>query len=170
MEIITRLLPETDEIPNNSLQVLLYRSAVSPPDAESASTFERLFGDNGWGGSWRNGVYGFHHYHSTAHEVLGVYRGSATLQLGGEPGFTTTVTPGDVVLIPAGVGHKNVESTSNLGVVGAYPLGQHADLCRGRAERPAADGRIVHVPLPERDPVFGMIGGLMEHWISDRLE
>lgn len=166
MEIITRLLPDTGEIPNNALQALLYRSAVSPPGAESASTFERLFAENGWGGSWRNGVYGFHHYHSTAHEVLGIYSGSATLQLGGEPGFTTTVTPGDVVLIPAGVGHKNLGSTPDLGVVGAYPRGQSADMCRGRAERPAADRRIDEVPIPERDPVLGMSGGLIEHWFS----
>ena len=70
--------------PNNeNLPLLLYTSAVTLPETDPATAFEALFSMNRWEGSWRNGIYGFHHYHSTAHEVLGIYRGQAQVQFGG---------------------------------------------------------------------------------------
>jgi uncharacterized protein YjlB len=116
-------------------------------------------------------VYGFHHYHSTAHEVLGVYRGSTRVQLGGQEGIVVEVHPGDVVVIPAGVAHKNLgggqSAAQPFGVVGAYPLGQRPDMNDGRAgERPRADRAIARVPLPSADPVYGPQGPLFEHWGS----
>jgi hypothetical protein len=36
-----------------------------------------LFALNGWLGAWVNGVFSFHHFHSTAREVLGIVAGSA---------------------------------------------------------------------------------------------
>ena len=112
------ILDDTGEIPNSSLPLLVYKRAIEPPEKAGPHAFEALFRANGWGGSWRDGVYSFHHYHSTAHEVLGIYSGTATLQLGGEPGLVLRVSPGDAVLIPAGVGHKNLGSSGNFGVVG----------------------------------------------------
>ncbi|WP_250123845.1 cupin domain-containing protein [Chroococcidiopsis sp. CCMEE 29] len=65
-----------------------------------------------------------HHYHSTAHEVLGISRGKAAVRLGGDArGQTFEVRAGDVIIIPAGVAHKNLDSSSDFLVVGAYPLG-----------------------------------------------
>ena len=96
---------------------------------------------NGWGGSWRNGIFPFHHYHSTSHEVLGIARGSARVRFGGEKGQTVEVAAGDVVVIPAGVGHKNEGSSPDLLVIGAYPEGRDYDLCRGEPGRAAARAR-----------------------------
>ena len=119
-----------------------------------------LFTANGWPAAWRNGIYPFHHFHSTAHEALGVYAGTATARFGGEGGIDMTVSAGDVVIIPAGVGHKAIEASANLGIVGAYPAGTGPDLCRGApAERPASLAAIargrgagVRSPLRRRRP------------------
>jgi uncharacterized protein YjlB len=142
-------------IPNHpQLPLLLYRQALAASAGPEA--FETLFAAHGWAESWRNGIYGFHHYHSTAHEVLGIAAGRASLLLGGAKGRTVEVRAGDVVVIPAGVGHKNEGASSDLLVIGAYPQGQHADLCRGRPdERPRVLQNIAAVPLPALDPVTG---------------
>jgi uncharacterized protein YjlB len=153
-------------IPNNTLPLLLYRQAFSP-EPDLASAIETRFGANDWTGSWRAGVFPFHHYHSTTHEVLAIYRGTATLQLGGEKGRKFDVRPGDVIVIPAGVAHKRVTSSADFGVVGAYPGGRQWDLLRDLpGERPQADRNIAAVPLPETDPIYGSDGPLRKIWES----
>ena len=152
-------------IPNNALPLLLYPQAFSPDTPDLASAIETRFATNDWTGSWRAGVFPFHHYHSTTHEVLAVYRGAATLQLGGEKGRKFDVKPGDVIVIPAGVGHKRVTSSADFGVVGAYPGGRQWDLLRGLpGERPQVDRNIAAVPLPETDPIYGSDGPLTRLW------
>lgn len=171
-QVLAQVLEDDGIYPNNAgLPLLVYQDAVRLPPADPAATFEALFHANGWGGSWRNGVYSFHHYHSTAHEVLGVYRGSARVQLGGEDGPVFEIHPGDVVIIPAGVAHKNLgglPAARSFGVVGAYPRGQRPDMNHGRAgERPRADHQIAQVALPPADPVYGPRGPLVKHWSSE---
>ena len=62
-------------VPNNpTLPLIVYRSALET-GPRCAADCERLFADNGWSGAWRNGIYAHHHYHSTAHEVLGIAAG-----------------------------------------------------------------------------------------------
>ena len=165
-QMINRGLRADGAFPNNErLPLLVYQSALALPQSNPAAIVEDLFESNGWSGSWRNGIYGFHHYHSTAHEVLGVYSGSAKVQLGGENGITLTVRRGDVIIIPAGVAHKNLGAGNDFRVVGAYPLGQDPDMCYGKAgERPQADDRIANVSLPRMDPVYGAGGPLRAHW------
>ncbi|WP_309020557.1 cupin domain-containing protein [Pelagicoccus sp. SDUM812003] len=120
---------------------------------------------NGWRAAWRYGVYEFPHYHSTAHEVLGIYAGRASIRLGHTEGKTVEVQAGDVVVIPAGVGHQNLGSSPDFHVVGGYPKGQDADVLRGRkGDRPQADENIKQVPLPSADPVFGEDGPLTKLW------
>lgn len=165
-EVAAHTLQDDGTFPNNEkLPLLVYRSALELPENNPAATVEVVFQANGWGGSWRNGVYGYHHYHSTAHEVLGVYSGSARVQFGGDQGITLIVNPGDVVIIPAGVAHKNLGASHDFRVVGAYPRGQRWDMNYGEeGERPQADHNIVSVPLPEEDPVYGSGGPLIERW------
>ncbi|MFP4032695.1 MAG: cupin domain-containing protein [Desulfococcaceae bacterium] len=160
------LLKEDGDFPNNSeLPLLLFPAAADLSDDDPARVFEERFSENGWGSSWRNGIFPYHHYHSTAHEVLGVYRGEAKVLFGGEDGEIRKVATGDVVVIPAGVAHKCLEWSSDLGVVGAYPGNQRPNLMQGKAgERPEADKNIAAVPLPESDPLYGPEGPLMDHW------
>jgi uncharacterized protein YjlB len=153
--------------PNSVLPLLLYERALITEAKDPATVFEQRFAENDWTNSWRNGVYSFPHYHSTSHEVLGVYSGTATLRLGGEHGKEVEVRAGDVIVIPAGVAHQNVGASNDFGVVGAYPGGRQWDLLRGLAgERPEADHNIAALPMPENDPIYGVEGPLRGIWKS----
>jgi len=164
MKTATHYFQDDGIIPNSVFALVVYKGAFAR-DAGLANAMERAFTNNNWTNSWRNGVYTYHHYHSITHEVVGVYAGSATLQLGGEKGAKIEVQAGDVLVIPAGVGHKNLISSDDFGVIGAYPGGMDYDLMTGKeGERPAADERIARVPFPETDPVTGKEGGIIEFW------
>ena len=153
--------------PNNADLALIHlRQVVNATQSEiPPETVEKIFNSNGWESSWRNGLYSFHHYHSTAHEALGIYAGWVKAQLGGPEGATVTAKAGDVLIIPAGVSHKNLDQSPDFRVVGAYPKGQMWDMNYGKpGERPEADENIKNVPLPETDPVFGKTGPLIRLW------
>ena len=130
------------DVPNSRHPLIVYAGAIDPAAGDPAAAFEDLFRANGWSDGWRNGIFPFHHYHSTAHEVLGIARGAAELRFGGEQGKTFQVKAGDAVLIPAGVGHKRLSATPDLMVVGAYPAGSarrpHARRRRGCGRHPQA--------------------------------
>ncbi len=149
-------------MPNNSLPVLLYRSAL-PTSTNLADTMERLFTANEWPPQWRNGVYDFHHYHSTAHEVLGFAAGHADLVLGGEGGAPVTVHAGDVLVLPAGTGHCRITASDDFLVIGAYPANEHWDICR-TAPSPEVLERMRHVRFPASDPLTGTSGALPKLW------
>ena len=141
--------------------LLVYRGAL-PPDP---AAMERAFAANGWSNSWRDGIFDYHHFHSIAHEVLGIAAGEVRVAFGGPSGREVTVRAGDVVVIPAGVAHRNMGASADLLVVGAYPGGGDYDIRRGDpAEHAAALRAIAAVPLPDSDPVSGRDGGLRRLW------
>ncbi|MGG5821800.1 cupin domain-containing protein [Falsiroseomonas sp. HW251] len=147
------VLPPSGEIPNNpDLPVLLHRGAVEPgPEAAEA-----LFARHGWPPAWRNGIYDFHHYHPNAHEALAIAAGRVRVRLGGEGGVTLDLAAGDVVVLPAGTGHRRLYRSPDLLVVGAYPPGSRPEQFTGRAgELPRALHAIPRVPDPPCDPVTG---------------
>jgi len=153
-------------IPNHpELPVLVYERGLELA-GDPAAMIERVFGGNQWPPQWRDGIYDFHHYHSTAHEVLGIARGRARVVLGGAGGEELTLFAGDVAVLPAGTGHKLIDSTGDFLVVGGYPEGQDWDLIRADDGVPLAEAeaRIARVPLPKCDPVLGPAGPLMALW------
>lgn len=169
-----RVLPlaAAGPFPNHPrLPVLIYRGAFALPKDPSAAAarIERTFEDNAWSGGWRNGIYGFHHFHSNSHEVLGCYSGSARVELGGPTGPVVDIERGDVVVLPAGTAHRKQSASSDFRIVGAYPGGQSYDTRRGDpAERLEVERRIASVPLPAADPVYGASGPLFLHWGEQR--
>jgi len=126
---------------------------------------ERAFAANGWSNSWRNGIFDYHHFHSIAHEVLGIAAGEVRVAFGGPDGQVLMVRAGDVVVIPAGVAHCNKGQTEDLLVVGAYPGGADYDIKRGDpAEHAAAAQAIAAVARPKTDPLEGPDGALVRLW------
>lgn len=70
------LLARSDWVPNHPrLPVLHYRGVLG--DGDRASGFERLYGGHGWKPDCATAFTPFDHYHSTAHEVLGIVAGTA---------------------------------------------------------------------------------------------
>lgn len=154
-------------VPNNPhFPVLLYRGAVNlktrrfPPEV----IIDTLFDTHGWGRSWRDSVYDFVHYHSQIHEVMGVARGTARIECGGIKGRILSVKAGDVLVLPAGTGHRLIESSREFLVVGAYPQEGTYDECTDTRERPDAIKRIAKVRKPKTDPVLGPGGPLLLSW------
>jgi uncharacterized protein YjlB len=161
------LFADDGSIPNNPvLPFLVYKRAVdlSGPH-DPAAVFEELFRLNGWGNSWRNGIYDYVHYHSSIHEVLGIARGTARVRFGGALGAELAMNAGDVAVLPAGTGHQRLDASRDFLVVGAYPAQGEYDECRGAPEEhDRARLSIPKVPVPKKDPVFGANGGLIKAW------
>lgn len=155
----TYLFTDGAYVPNNpTLPLLLFRQAfVFGGGIDRERQVIAHLSGNGWGAAWINGIYDFHHYHATAHEVLAITRGWADVMFGGPNGRVLRVEVGDAVVVPAGVGHCRVEASADLTVVGAYPAGQEdydlkhataADHARALIEIPC-------VARPKRDPITG---------------
>ncbi|MGN6643191.1 MAG: hypothetical protein ACTHKU_09325, partial [Verrucomicrobiota bacterium] len=70
-QVISLILEADGAVPNSALPLLIYSGAVKTDVPDLAEFFEELFESNDWGGTWRDGIYTYHHYHSTTHEVLG---------------------------------------------------------------------------------------------------
>jgi uncharacterized protein YjlB len=165
---LTFMFKDDGKVPNNpALPALVYKAAVDFGGNDPARAIENLFAQNGWGhGQWRNGIYPFVHYHSMIHEVLGIARGKARVQLGGLGGETFDFAAGDVAVLPAGTGHQRLSGSADLLVIGAYPPEGTYNLCRGDdpADRDRALATIPKVPVPASDPVLGKNGPLPKLW------
>ncbi|SDH45137.1 cupin domain-containing protein [Alteribacillus bidgolensis] len=165
-KITSMTFTDDGSIPNNEkLPVLLY-SAVFANEPEAC---QDTFHHNNWKNSWRGDVLDYHHYHSDSHEVLGVLKGSVRIKLGGKKGTAFDLEAGDVIVLPAGTGHKKMSSSFDFRMTGAYPNGSNYNLKTGeRKERPEVMEDIKNVPLPKFDPVFGKDGPLIKKWIEEK--
>lgn len=151
--------------PNSAYPVLRYRG-IDTHHASPAEALEQRFARNGWPPQWRGGVFDYHHYHSRAHETLGVAGGTATLVLGGENGRDIDIRAGDVLVLPAGTGHCRRRASDDFLLVAAYPPGQQDwDLCRPEdTDIATARATIAALPRPNSDPVGGPNGALTAYW------
>ncbi|WP_090832754.1 cupin domain-containing protein [Bacillus sp. UNCCL13] len=162
MHYKTIMFKDDGEIPNNpKLPVIVYEGVMEENPNEIEATFNR----HNWLGSWSGDVFDYHHYHSNSHEVLGVKAGKATVLIGGEEGDRLELNKGDVILLPAGTGHKKLESSDDFVIVGAYPNGNGYNLRkRDPGVRAQSLGEIRSVPLPDLDPVYGDSGPMQHVW------
>ena len=165
IEPLTFVFEDDGLVPNNPMPFLVYKGAVDVENGHPEKTIEGLFGANGWGDMWRNGVYDFPHYHATVHEALGIARGQARVRFGGDRGQEIEVRAGDVAILPAGTGHQCLSVSADFSVVGAYPPGAKMQVTRPTPENHAkALKTIPQVKLPKSDPVLGADGPLVRLW------
>jgi len=163
----TLMFADDGSVPNNPrVPFVVYRGAIALAGAlEPEKVIETVFRGNGWGNTWRNGIFPYVHYHSMIHEGMGVARGRAKVRFGGNKGAEVELMQGDVCVLPAGTGHQCLWASPDLLVVGAYPQTGKYDLCRGsKGEHAKALQTIPNVPLPESDPVHGKQGPLLRLW------
>ncbi|QDW40844.1 hypothetical protein FFI89_029190 [Bradyrhizobium sp. KBS0727] len=152
-------------VPNNAMPLLVYKRAIDLDARDPEATIEALFGANGWGAMWRNGVYDYLHYHATVHEALGVARGNAVVRFGGDRGTEVAIAAGDVAILPAGTGHQCLSASDDFSVVGAYPPGPPVEITRPTPENYASALKTIpHVKMPKSDPVMGENGPLVRLW------
>ncbi len=166
---LTFLFADDGLVPNNpKLPAIVYKAALDLTKSMApAAEIEDLFKANGWGRDmWRNGIYPFVHYHAAIHEVLGIARGSARVQLGGHRGETVEFKAGDIAVLPAGTGHQRLTGSDDFLVIGGYPPDGTYNLCRGDnpADRDKSLTTIPKVPIPDSDPVEGKDGALTSLW------
>lgn len=162
---VSFIFPDDGLVPNSPLPFLLYKGVIPCDDGHPEKTIEDTFHANGWGQSWRNGIFDYLHYHASVHEVLGVARGRALVRFGGDHGEDFEIRKGDVAILPAGTGHQRLSASPDFVVVGAYPPGAEMEVTRPTPEnyRQALD-TIPEVALPQTDPVYGADGPLVELW------
>jgi len=152
-------LVENDEFPAQSgKEIIVYRNAVDPDAADCAEQFEALLTENGWHLEWRGRISDTGHFHSRAHEIIAIVKGSTILALGGGEGKRVILDVGDAILIPPGLLHRQAGAwTGGVEAVDAIPEGVEWDT---RREPPPdePDGGIALVDRPRRDPILGVRG------------
>lgn len=152
-------LVENDDFPPQSRKdIIVYRNAVDPDDADCAAKFEALFAENGWHLEWRGRISDTGHFHSRAHEVIAIVKESAILAFGGGKGKRVVLDVGDAVLVPPGLLHRQADAwAGGVEAVGAIPEGVEWDL---RREPPPnePDGGTTPVDRPWCDPILGTRG------------
>lgn len=165
VKVTSRQIPKWHRIPNTSIQskpLMIYHAAFDATPSELTKHLEEI-------GEvipqWLYGMYPQTHFHTTTHEVLGVVSGRASLCFGGEgnPGrFEPTVERGDMIIVPAGVGHRLLNelgtSEERFKMVGAYPQQKHWDMCYGREGEEEKVKEIANLGWFHQDPLFGADG------------
>jgi uncharacterized protein YjlB len=165
IEPVSIIFKDDGLVPNNPMPFMVYKGAVDVANGHSEKAIEDLFGANGWGDMWRNGIFDYLHYHATVHEALGIARGKARVRFGGDDGKEFDLAPGDVAILPAGTGHQCLSASDDFSVVGAYPPDTKMQITRPTPENHAkALITIPKVPLPASDPVTGKDGALVRLW------
>lgn len=161
LRVSSHQIPAHNRVPNTSVlqkPLLIYHSAF-PPNVSASAVEGHLSSVNVVTPQWRYTMYKTAHFHSTAHEILCVVTGKARVCFGGHDNphrVETLVRKGDVIIIPAGVGHGLIEDfDSDFTMVGSYPKGQSWDLCYGREGEEEKVQAMESLGWFGRDPVYG---------------
>lgn len=164
----TYLLIGNGRIPNSDLPLTVYKGAIDTDVVD----FEAVLRNHGWIPEWHSsiGLYPAQHFHSDAHELIAVTRGSLFGEFGGPGGVRLLLAAGDVIVIPAGVGHFGLEITSDLRLTGAFPLGH--SIHDFRLGHPSEYAQVFaasrKVSIPPFDPIYGAAGPLIAAWCQHR--
>ncbi len=163
IDILAHYFDNDGFIPNNKLPVLIYKNVLQRVKIKD---FAFTFIQNGWANNWQDIILPYDHFHSNTHEVLGLTSGQAQLKLGGKNGKIIRVKAGDVIIIPAGVGHHSIDTSNDYQFVGGYPNGADWNLMVGLtdANRTSIIDQIAQIPIPDTDPIFGVDGPLSTYW------
>jgi len=165
IEPLTFIFENDGIVPNNPMPFLVYKQVISVDNDRPEKTIEGLFGANGWGDMWRNGIYDYLHYHATVHEALGIARGHARVRFGGDRGKEIDISAGDVAILPAGTGHQCLSASRDFCVIGAYPPGPKMQVTLPTPENHRkALKTIPEVKPPKTDPVLAENGPLVRLW------
>ncbi|NBV76766.1 cupin [bacterium] len=161
------LFLDNGTIPNSRHPVLVYKNAFDFTDRSSVyREVEVHVSAHGWRLEWEWRIYRYTHWHSTAHEALACIEGDAVVEVGGpQYGEEYNVIPGTIMVIPAGVAHRNKRYSSDFKVLGMYPEEQKWNLIKGaRTFSPIGRRQSRKVPVPRADPFFGPKGPLTKLW------
>jgi len=158
-------IKDNGTFPGSKLPVLHYKKAIKVPFIFAGRKAKALFTKHNWTNTWRGGIYTYDHYHSNTHEAMAVIKCHTVLLLGGENGKHVHLEKGDVIVIPAGVAHKNLGKEKDVICIGGYPDGKDFDMNYGNAgERPGTDENIRSVPMPLTGPLYGEVDPLAKIW------
>ncbi|RDW79612.1 hypothetical protein BP6252_04250 [Coleophoma cylindrospora] len=161
LQVSRHQIPRLGLIPNTSLQnhpLVIYHACI--PDSATSSAIESHLKTVGVVvPQWRYTMYSTTHFHSTTHEVLCISSGRAKLCFGGEDNpsrVEALVSKGDVIVVPAGVGHRLLEDIDgSFEMVGSYPTGKNWDMCYGKEEEEEKVKGISELGWFDRDPLYG---------------
>ncbi|KAI1611365.1 RmlC-like cupin domain-containing protein [Exophiala viscosa] len=152
-------IPAYNGIPNTSVQgkpLMIYHSAFTKSSASNIKTHLKAVGVVC--PQWEYTMFTETHFHSTTHEVLSIASGSAKCCFGGEKNegrVEPVLEEGDVVIVPAGVGHRLLEDYGGFNMVGSYPTGKSWDMCYGRAGEESKVKAIEDLGWFRQDPIYG---------------
>lgn len=162
----SHIIPAHGLTPNSAAlnkPLLIYHQAF-PPSASVGSIETYLTSTGVVTPQWRYTMYNTSHFHSTSHEVLTVFSGSAKLCFGGEENperVEPVVEKGDVMVVPAGVAHRLLEDRGGFQMVGSYPKHFNWDMCYGRKGEEEKVENIKKLAWFTRDPIYGDEGPVL---------
>ncbi|KAF2204066.1 hypothetical protein GQ43DRAFT_438268 [Delitschia confertaspora ATCC 74209] len=165
----THHIPSHSLLPNTTTHPLYIYHRSFPPGTSPSAIESHLSTMGVVTPVWRYTMYRQTHYHSTSHELLCIYQGSAKLCFGGEENpkrVETVVGEGDVVVVPAGLGHRLLEDLTGdekdgFMMVGSYPKGCSWDMCYGKEGEEEKARKAGEVKWFDRDPVYGDEGPVL---------
>ncbi|MGJ7032222.1 cupin domain-containing protein [Niabella hirudinis] len=152
-------------IPSSLLPLLVYRGFFDKEYGSCEGWLTKKFRSNKWFPAPALQAHDFTHYYANTHIVLGICAGEAKWQLGGRLGISTILEKGDVMVIPAGVALRCIESDADFKMVGACSVNVVPELRGNKPGNPnQADPIIANIAIPDNDPILGPGEGLLTIW------